>query len=104
MKCPCGFNEKPDNLPKLRAHLETCQTSGRLPKPKSKNGYIIVWRNGEFAITDKKDKKETEFNAELPKGKTPQITKKVGLPSYTPAESLLSPNKNPVKRKKKEEK
>lgn len=88
MKCLCGLNEKPDNLKKLRSHLEDCLNRGRIPH--AKKDYLIVWKNGEFVVTDKKKKNEQDFGTKLPSGKTPGLTTKVGLPSYTPTESLLS--------------
>lgn len=94
MKCPCGFNERPDNITKLRDHLVYCQKKGNIPPVKK--GYLIVWRDGELTITDKKKAKETVFETELPEGKTPGLTTKVGLPTYTPTESLLAPQKTRV--------
>lgn len=44
MKCLCGYNQKPDNVRILKAHLEDCLTTGALkdmhPAP------VVIWRNG----------------------------------------------------------
>lgn len=83
MKCLCGYNEKPDNITKLRNHATKCV----------KTAYFIVWRDSEFTVTDEKKKNEQNYGTELPKGKKVVAIPKVGLPTYTPTESLLSPLK-----------
>ena len=103
MKCLCGFNQKPENINTLRSHLDHCQSKGKIPK--TKKGYFIVWRDGEFTVVDKTKKNENVFDDKKPQGKPIGVTKKVGLPAYTPTESLLSPKKVSVRtRKKKEDK
>jgi hypothetical protein len=94
MKCLCGLNEKPDNIHRLRTHLKECERAGRLPK--SKKGHFILWRDGEFTVTTEKKKNEQDFGTELPEGKKPELIAKVGLPTYTPTESLLAPQKTRV--------
>lgn len=93
MKCICGFNEKPDNLFRLRAHLRGCEAK-RLPE--SENGYFIVWRDGEFSVVDDKEPEEEVFENVTPDGKKLDSLPKVGLPTKTPEGSLLAPKKNKV--------
>lgn len=93
MQCLCGLNQKPENLTKLRDHLKECEKK-RLASVKK--GYFIVWREGGFYVTDKPKKNEKIFGNELEKGKSPGMTTKVGLPTYTPTESLLAPQKKRV--------
>jgi hypothetical protein len=70
MKCePCGFQTKPDNMPSLLTHLETCQQTDL-------NKMKIVWRNRELTVTYKNKKNEVEFPDKprrLPEPEVPPI-------------------------------
>ena len=65
MKCipECGFNEKPDNITKLTRHLEECLDSG--PCSKLKKEPFVIWKDGEFTVSQKKTKKDMSFEIDL---------------------------------------
>lgn len=65
MKCipSCGYSEKPDNLNRLVRHLEDCLSTGASKRLK-KDPYII-WKDGEFTVSEKKTKKDRVFDVQL---------------------------------------
>lgn len=88
MKCLCGFSEKPNNLTKLQSHLKSCINQGKVPRLGEE--YFIVWRDGEFVVAGEKKEDEQDYGTELEIKEAPAFVAKIGLPTYTPAESLLS--------------
>lgn len=59
MKCLCGFQQKPDNVRILKAHLEDCLTTGALkdlfPEP------YVVWRQ-EFRVVKELENEEAPID------------------------------------------
>jgi hypothetical protein len=58
MKCLCGYNQRPDNVKILKAHLEDCLTTGdlkdMLPLP------IVTWR-GQLCVVEELEDGEAEL-------------------------------------------
>ena len=78
MKCePCGFQEKPDNINKLKSHVETCSKVD-LDKVK------IIWRNSEMTAGYKPKKLEHQFQVELKKLASAPRPPKYVQRTYTP--------------------
>lgn len=78
MKCePCGFQEKPDNLAKLKSHVESCN---KVDLDKTK----IVWRDAQMTATYKAKKSEHLFQVELKKLASAPRPPKYVQRTYTP--------------------
>lgn len=74
MKCLCGYNQKPDNVKILRAHLEDCLTTGALkdmhPAP------VVIWRNG-LRVVEKLEEGEVALELGITIQRAPSSQKKI---------------------------
>jgi topoisomerase IA-like protein len=59
MKCLCGYNQKPENIKILERHISDCRSTGYLKDSGAR--HHIVWKDGEFAITEEVTKDDLHF-------------------------------------------
>lgn len=57
----CGYQEKPDNMPRLMTHVQTCKNTQDPEKVK------LVWRTGQITATLKSKKSEMHFPEKIQK-------------------------------------
>ena len=65
MKCieDCGYQQRPDNIDVLKAHLEDCLANGACRRYEQEPK--IVWRDGQFAVAFDAKKDERVFAVNL---------------------------------------
>jgi hypothetical protein len=59
MKCLCGYNQKPENIKILERHINDCRSTGYLKDSEAR--HHIVWKDGEFTITEEVTKEDLHF-------------------------------------------
>lgn len=84
MKCElCQYQEKPDNLPKLATHLETC------PAENSTKA-TVVWRDSQITATMNPLENDMKFDVVIRDLPDPEVPPVVVPKTYEPNVQMMS--------------